>query len=295
MRLLDAVHGARQDEWMATSRRLSNLAILAVLACAAVYVVALGTRWGLRLDKGALPRDVSGPRWERAHAALHVAVESVSIATMALVGAAAILYALRRGRRDLALAAAGILVGANVTTSVLKPLLALADPLGGESERIVSGAYPSGHATATMSLALVTVLAAPRIWRLWVAFIASSYVAVVGVGLVALVAHQPSDVVGGFLVAVAWAAGIASVAASARERAALHPRLRERLVELGSWGGGCAVAAAVVLALLEPAVHFHHGLFAVAALIIAGLALVLPVALAVVLGGRPAAPLEPKS
>src|SRR2546430_11721444 len=131
MRLLDAVQRARQDEWMATSRRLSNLAILAVLACAAVYVVALGTRWGLRLDKGALPRDASGPRWERAHAALHVAVEPVSIAPMALVGAAAILYALRRGRRDLALAAAGILVGANVTTSVLKPLLALADPLGG--------------------------------------------------------------------------------------------------------------------------------------------------------------------
>jgi membrane-associated phospholipid phosphatase len=279
---------------MVTSRRLSNLAILAVLACAVVYVVALGTHWGLTLDRGALPRDASGPRWERAHAALHVAVESVSIATMALVGGAAILYALRRGRRDLALAAAGILVGANVTAAVLKPLLALADPLGGETKRVVSGAYPSGHATATMSLALVTVLVAPRIWRLWVAFIASSYVAVVGVGLVALVAHQPSDVVGGYLVAVAWAAGIASVAASARERAA-PPRLRERLVELGSWGGGCAMAAALVLALLEPAVHFHNGLFAVAALIIAGLALALPVALAVVLGGRPTAPLEPKS
>ena len=41
----------------------------------------------------------------------------LSIATMAIFGGAAIVVALRRGRRDLALAAAGILLCANATTS----------------------------------------------------------------------------------------------------------------------------------------------------------------------------------
>src|SRR2546423_3132326 len=156
---LDVLDRARQDGVVTTSRRLSNLAILAVLACALVYVIALGTHPGLRLDRDALPHGaLHNQRWEHAHAALHVVLESLSAATMAIVGGAAILVALRRGRRDLAIAAAAILLGANVTTTILKPLLALADPLGGEPLRAKSGAFPSGHATAAMSLAVGTVL-----------------------------------------------------------------------------------------------------------------------------------------
>ena len=56
------------------------------------------------------------------------------------------------------------------------------------------------------------------------------------------------------------------------------------------WGGVSAATAGLILVLLEPAIHFRHGLFAVAALIIAGLALALPVALATVLGGGQARP-----
>lgn len=272
---------------MTTSRRLSNLAILAVLGFALVYVVALGTHVGLRFDRAALPHGVfHNPRWERAHAALHLVLESISVATIAIVGGAAIIVALRRGRRDLALAAAAILIGANLTTTVLKPLLGLADPLGGEALRPRSGTYPSGHATAAMSLAVVTVLVAPRRWRISVATVASTYVAAVGVGLIALVWHLASDVVGGYLVSVAWAAGVASVVASARERETPR-RLGVRLRELAIWGAASAAAAAACLALLRPAIHFRHGIFAVAALVIAGLALALPVALAAVLGGRP--------
>src|SRR5947208_14671482 len=81
MRVLDAVQRARQDEWMATSPPLSNLAILAVLAFAAVYVVAPGTPRGLRLDNGAMSRHPNVPRVERDHGGRQVAVESVSIDT----------------------------------------------------------------------------------------------------------------------------------------------------------------------------------------------------------------------
>ena len=100
--------------------------------------------------------------------------------------------------------------------------------------------------------------------------------------------------VGGYLVSVAWAAGVASVVASSRERQAA-PRFRTRLRELFVWGGATAATAAVCLALLEPAIHFRHGLFAVAALVIAGLALVLPVALATVLGGGRPREVRPRS
>ena len=80
----------------------------------------------------------------------------------------------------------------------------------------------------------------------------------------------------------------------ARERQAA-PRFRTRLRELFVWGGATAATAAVCLALLEPAIHFRHGLFAVAALVIAGLALVLPVALATVLGGGRPREVRPRS
>ena len=65
------------------------------------------------------------------------------------------------GRTAEALAAGMVLLGANVTTQVLKPLLA--NPRGTYGDYVVGvEAFPSGHATAAMSLALVAVVVVPR-------------------------------------------------------------------------------------------------------------------------------------
>ena len=269
---------------MSTSRQLTRLSLLAVSLCAAVYVVAVGTSWGRSLDAGAIPRDTTGPNWERAHVALRHAIDTIHVATVALAVCAAVLVALRRRRPDLAAVALVTIAGANLTTHLLKPLLARVDLFGGEGARSITAAFPSGHATAAMSLALVAVIVAPRRWRGWVSLAAAGYAGTVGVGLIVRVFHFPSDVVGGFLIAAAWGTGAAAVALSRREGAATAPapRLPRRTVLVRS---ALILAAAVVVALLlrEPAAHLHRGLFAVAALTIASLALLLPVGLTFVL------------
>src|SRR5436305_2850280 len=74
-----------------------------------------------------------------------------------------ILMALVRRRPTVAAAVIMIILGANITTELLKPLLAQPHA----SAYIVGGghvspaSWPSGHATAAMSLALCIVLAAP--------------------------------------------------------------------------------------------------------------------------------------
>ena len=191
---------------MSRSRQLTRLTVLSVLGCAAVYVIAFGTSWGLELDSRAVPEDVNGVAWERAHEAFWRVLDTIHVATIALAACVAILVALRRGRRDLVPVVLLTFGGANVTTFVLKPLLARADPLGGEAVRGIDVAFPSGHSTVAMSFALVAVMVAPRRWRPWVAAAGATYAATVGVGTVLTTWHYPSDVVGGFLVATAWAA-----------------------------------------------------------------------------------------
>ena len=71
--------------------------------------------------------------------------------------------ALLRRRPGLAIAVAVILLGANVTTEVLKSITAVPRPLliQGSFPPVGAKSWPSGHATAAMSLALCCVLVAP--------------------------------------------------------------------------------------------------------------------------------------
>jgi membrane-associated phospholipid phosphatase len=267
---------------MSTARRLTILSVLAVLACALVYVVALGTAWGLDADTRGLPTGTSGEAWARAHTALRRAVDTVHVATLALAALGAAFVALRRRRGDLAFVAIATVAGANATTHVLKPLLAHADPLGGESARWLDDAFPSGHATAAMSIALVAVIVAPRALRPWVGLAASVYAATIGVGLVVVLAHYPSDVVGGYLVAGAWASAMAAIALGRREHGA--PARPVRLPSPGVLVAGTLAALVVGGLLLVPASRLGHGVFAVSAVVIAVVALVMPAGLTLVLG-----------
>ncbi len=117
----------------------------------------------------------------------------------ALVG-----LALARGRPRVALAIGVVLFGANATTQLLKPLLA--EPryvLPGETP-IGAASWPSGHATAAMSLALCSVPAVPARLRPAVATLGAAFAVAVSYSFLTLGWHYPSDVFGGFLVAAAW-------------------------------------------------------------------------------------------
>ncbi|MEK6251634.1 MAG: phosphatase PAP2 family protein [Actinomycetota bacterium] len=106
------------------------------------------------------------------------------------------------GRPRQAVAAALLVGGANIATQVVK--IAAANPryqpiLG--SDQLAGTAFPSGHATAAMSLALAAVLVAPSRWRPATAIVGGAFALAVSIALVIQGWHFPSDVLGGFLVA----------------------------------------------------------------------------------------------
>ncbi|MGZ4173271.1 MAG: hypothetical protein ACXVQR_02220, partial [Solirubrobacteraceae bacterium] len=73
-----------------------------------------------------------------------------------VLAAIPVIVAVWRGRIERAAAIFGILLGANLTTQLLKPLLAeprLTTQVAGNAH-VSSASWPSGHATAAMALAL---------------------------------------------------------------------------------------------------------------------------------------------
>ncbi|HXA54480.1 MAG TPA: phosphatase PAP2 family protein [Solirubrobacteraceae bacterium] len=108
--------------------------------------------------------------------------------------------ALLRRRPRLALAIAVVLPAAPGVAELLKPLLAHPHDSAGQ-EWIGPASFPSGHATAAMTLALCAVLVAPHRLRPAVAACACAFAVAVACSLLILAWHMPSDVVGGFLLA----------------------------------------------------------------------------------------------
>jgi membrane-associated phospholipid phosphatase len=120
---------------------------------------------------------------------------------------ATLLVAGVRRRPRLAFASAAILIGANVTTQLLKLVLAhprAASLLAG-ARPVGSSSWPSGHATAAMALALCLILVVPARLRPLAAALGGLFATAVAYSLLTLGWHYPSDVFGGFLVAGIWA------------------------------------------------------------------------------------------
>ena len=95
--------------------------------------------------------------------------------------------------------------GANLTTQILKALLAHPryQPILGYRQ-IGSTSFPSGHAAASLSIALALVLVAPRAWRVPAALVGAAFALCIGLSVLVVNHHYPSDVLGGWLVTGAW-------------------------------------------------------------------------------------------
>ncbi|MDX6696956.1 MAG: hypothetical protein QOE65_353 [Solirubrobacteraceae bacterium] len=172
---------------------------------------------------------------------------------LALIGGALVLVALARGRPRVALAVPAVLVSANATTQILKPLLA--DPRVCaciEHTHVAAASWPSGHATAAMSLALCAVLVAPARLRPTAAVAGAAFAIGVSFGLLILGWHFPSDVLAGYLVAALFT--LLAVAAL-RGAAARWPERTGREAA-ARWGAlaGPTVAATVLAAIPAAAV-----------------------------------------
>lgn len=194
--------------------------------------------------------------------------------------------ALLRKRPGLAIGVAAILLGANVTTEVLKSLLAAPRPLliQGSFPPVGDKSWPSGHATAAMSLALCCVLVAPGRLRPVAAALGAAFTVAVVYSFLALGWHYPSDVLGGFLVATTWTLAVASGLLTVQERSAGPRRGTARPSVTAALGpSAAAVLAAILLAVGAVLTRPHdvvsyaraHETFIVGAIAIGAVALAL--------------------
>jgi len=195
--------------------------LLAPLAVAMLGVLALALLWVLaELVPAIRHRDASllydmtkldGPHLESFGLfVLHL----LNPLLFVIWGVALLSTALARDRPRVAVAVVAVMGLAPLSSELLKPLMA-------HTHAIVGGVYvnaaswPSGHSTAAGALALSAVLVSPERLRRFVAVIGAAFALLVGVLLLVLAWHMPSDVLGGYLVAVVWGAlAVAALRAS---------------------------------------------------------------------------------
>lgn len=128
------------------------------------------------------------------------------LAALLVMLAAVCAIGLAFGRRREVLVAVIVVSGANVTTQVLKSVLEHARTKAFERgwELPWPDSFPSGHTTAAASIAVALLLVAPAGYRLLAAGIGAALTGVVGLSVVILGWHYPSDVLGAFLVVGTW-------------------------------------------------------------------------------------------
>ena len=263
--------------------RRVTVSLLAALACALglalVGVLALGLAGVHARDAAALHAftGLSRPSLDGLLSAIANLADPLPYAVTGL-GLAGVALVRRRPERAVAVVALLVLTG--LTTQALKHLCAqprVLAWLGDEAPNDL--AWPSGHATAAMTLALCAVLvAAPRLRSLAVVS-GGAFALAVGYALLVLHWHYPSDVLGGYLVAGTWAC-VARAALALRER----PEPGPAPGLLGALGLAAAAAGAAALAVLgrhEGAARYalERPSLLAGALAVAALAAVLPAGL----------------
>jgi membrane-associated phospholipid phosphatase len=260
--------------------RRQTLPLLSALAClfgmVVVALLVLGVPAVRERDTAILHGFVALDR-PRVHDQINLLAHLADPLPYALGGLLCIAVALARGRGWRALAVLALLPATGVTTLALKHLLAherFTSWLGADKQ-IDPTAWPSGHSTAAMTLALCAVMVAPPALRAATALIGGTFAVGVGYAVLVLAWHFPSDVLGGFLVAGLWT----SLAIAALHRVeAPEPAQRPAWEPLVPLGG---VAALVVAATIgtrsdHPAIYsLERPTLIAGALTIAALALVL--------------------
>jgi membrane-associated phospholipid phosphatase len=142
------------------------------------------------------------------HDVLSAANSIANVATplaYVLGGGLLVIVALTRQLPRLAVGIPVTMAAATATTEILKHLSADPRhvPILGDNQ-IGAASWPSGHATATMTLVLCAIVVVPPAWRRVAAVLGVAVALVVSYTALILAWHFPSDVLGGLLVAGSW-------------------------------------------------------------------------------------------
>jgi membrane-associated phospholipid phosphatase len=195
-------------------------ALLGALACAVgllwTWLLAFGTDAGVRLDQRIyIELAERRPAW-----GTQFALDATRLGDPAwflVLVCIALAIPLVRRRWSAAAAGAVVIIGANLTTQLLQELT-----FGDRHVLLMPRAYwPSGHATAMVSVAFALLLGVPGPLRPVAALAAVVAAAVMGWAVVVVASHLPSDVVAAVLVCGIWMSpavgGLAAAADRVRE------------------------------------------------------------------------------
>ena len=260
----------RECRYLRYMARRPETLLLAALWCAVAFLALLAVAYG---SSGARSLDARA-----LHGFIDLRSASVEgrVSWVAALGnplqvgvMAALLtgVALVRGRPRLALSVVVLIGLTSISSQFLKEALAY-PRFGGmvDGLNIAPAAFPSGHATAAMAIALALVLVVPTRARPLAAVLGLVFALAVSFCVVALGSHFPSDIVGGFLLATFWtlvvAAALAATSSRWPERTG-RTRLTASLQRAADWtttAGTAALAAMVlgVLALVGAALVFSR-------------------------------------
>jgi len=220
--------------------RLWCFAVVCGMLLVALYVVAVRTHWGQTVDDAALDG-----RTTRATvlAATDRVLNTISIASLALGSAAIVLVAFARRRPHLAVTAAAVILGSNVTTQFLKKVLLERPDLPGPPDPLgVLNSFPSGHSTVAMSLAVGLVIVVPARARPLAALGGLVYATLVGAGTVTAGWHRPSDVAAAYLLVMVWAGACLALLIMTEGAQRTRPaRLLQRVPSINPFFAGVGV------------------------------------------------------
>ena len=223
--------------------------VVAAMLAALVWVAAFLTPIGERLDRAVLNAFINA-----GESPIRPRIQTVEfladLQPFLVIGLVITVLALIRRRLLVAALVPVILFAANATTQALQVLAPRVAERGD-----IELAWPSGHATAAMSLALCAVLVASPRLRPAAAGLGAGYAVAVGYAKVALGDHLPSDVIAGYLVAATFALlGAAALTGLRGSRPKEAARTRRGAVAIAA----PAIGALVVLAIAAVAVLAKH-------------------------------------
>jgi hypothetical protein len=187
-----------------TIRRWIVLLAASVVACIAVYLLAVWTVTGQTIENAALRgADSANPATAMdADTALgHITIVSLLVGTVVICS-----IGLLRRQPVLAFAAGAIIVGGQIVTQILKRFVLPRPDLVEVTAAYSHNSLPSGHTTIAMTVLFATMLVVPYRFRGIAMFVVLTWA--VGIGAYTIVAkwHRVSDT----LAADAIALGVAS-------------------------------------------------------------------------------------
>lgn len=201
---LAARHGLRRHwhRWRSTAACV-GVCLLCTVALAWLGNRSQQTRLGQSLDQAGMDVVVGDEATTRGLVGIlgNVSLGSIAVAVLVLVGVAVV-----RGRYAAAGAAATLVLGANLTTQVMKAVTERAD-----HGYLTVESFPSGHATVVVSLVFAALLVAPDASRTTVSLIGSGAITITAAATLVASWHRPSDIVGALLVSLTWGTAVLAV------------------------------------------------------------------------------------